>query len=191
MLDAYTSLASLLVGVSVLIVVVSVLLVAFVVIFRLVRASRRKTKQVDAYLSVDVVTEQVSDMYQVQPHFVTDTELKFYRSLLTATDADYVICPKVRVADVLRVPSIKHNYGSFLKISQKHVDFLVCDAVTLQPKAAIELHDWTHQSRKRRERDEFLRSAFASAGFPYLEVQVSQMHDVHALKMALTDMLSE
>jgi hypothetical protein len=47
---------------------------------------------------------------------------------------------------------------------------------------AIELHDKSHASDKRAERDEFVREAFATAKVPYVEVKASRAYNPKELR---------
>jgi hypothetical protein len=67
---------------------------------------------------------------------------------------------KVRVADVVEPKAgltRSAHQKAFNRISAKHFDFLLCDKEDLSVACAIELDDGSHNSKRRQERDEFLK----------------------------------
>lgn len=71
------------------------------------------------------------------------------------------------------------------KIDRKHVDFLLCDPVTMRPMVGIELDDNSHQRPDRQERDAFVDQAFQAAGLPLLHVAVKRAYVVTELEALL------
>ncbi|WP_318441673.1 DUF2726 domain-containing protein [Photobacterium leiognathi] len=117
---------------------------------------------------------------------VTPAELKFYKALVQATPSEYVVCPKVRIADVLgigvtRKGNSKVWHRHFSKISQKHFDFVICNVSDMSFVCAVELNDASHNRKDRVERDEFVRMACESAGVTLHEVLPKQNYDIEEL----------
>lgn len=109
---------------------------------------------------------QPTGAYELLPGLLSDGEMAFYRALLAAVSPQYVIAPKVRVADVLKVtgsPQRKGYLAAFNKIAMKHFDFVLCDPKTLSFVSVIELDDKSHQRGKRVSRDRFLEEAASDA----------------------------
>jgi len=50
------------------------------------------------------------------------------------------------------------------KIDRKTVDYVVCEAVTLRPRFAVELDGTSHDAAKRKERDGFVEGVLEGAG---------------------------
>lgn len=124
--------------------------------------------------------------YRARAKIMTAAEVKFYRALQKAVQDDYVIFAMVRVADLLVVAEGTQNYRGWLnKILSKHIDFVLCDPGSLEPKVAIELDDATHQRPDRQERDAFLEHAFESAGVPLLRIQVASGYEAKPLRQAI------
>jgi hypothetical protein len=101
---------------------------------------------------------------------LTAAEQKFYEALDAAIDGRFVILSKVRLADLFIVTSASRaaRYRVFRSIACKHVDFVLAEAENLQPIAAIELDDSSHQRADRRLRDQLLDDLFEKAAFPLL-----------------------
>lgn len=82
---------------------------------------------------------------------------------------------KVRLADVLN-PASPRDRGAFLKISQKHIDFVIT-ARDWTVLAAIELNDKSHDAPGRQARDAFIGKAFEGAGIPLHFVRARAKYD--------------
>ncbi len=102
---------------------------------------------------------------------LTKREYKFYLLLRREADRNHcLICPKVGLKDLLAVTDQKEYMKYFHKISQKHVDFVICD-YDLRVLFALELDDSTHDSKEARERDRFKNRAFAAANIPLKRIR--------------------
>lgn len=109
--------------------------------------------------------------YLKREALVTKPELRFYRSLQKAVQDDFEIFAMVRIADLLRVESQSPQKRKWLnKILAKHIDFVLCEPVSLKPMVCIELDDRSHSRPDRVERDIFVNKAFASANLPLLRI---------------------
>jgi very-short-patch-repair endonuclease len=109
--------------------------------------------------------------YKSRDSLVTKTELKFYRTLIKAAQDEFDLFTMVRIADILQVDPELANKRKWLNpILAKHIDFVICDQLTLKPLVCIELDDPSHQRPERIERDVFVNKAFASAGIPLLRI---------------------
>lgn len=106
--------------------------------------------------------------YRCADSLLTPTEAKFYRALDSAVGPMAVIQCKVRLADILLAP--ERDLAAFRRVSQKHVDFVLCERVTLKPLLAVELDDPSHARPDRIQRDQFVDAAYASAGLPIVHI---------------------
>ena len=118
-------------------------------------------------------------------------ELVFYHALRRAAPEHLMICPKVRLADVIGCSgeAWKQGYGG--RISQKHVDFVLADADSTAIAMVIELDDRSHKRADRRERDAFVDQAFAAAGIPILHVPAAPAYDVRTLRIQIAQMVRD
>ena len=124
--------------------------------------------------------------YRRQEQLLTNAESRFYRALAQAVEDRLTIFAKVRIADLLVVDSGNGTgRGWFNRISNKHVDFVLCDADSLQVVTAIELVDASHDRSDRVERDEFVDAAFRSAGLPLLRIPAQAKYNVGELRAKL------
>jgi very-short-patch-repair endonuclease len=108
--------------------------------------------------------------YQINDKFVTPAELSFYLQACEVLEGKYVICPKVALGELVSVISSRQNQMARNQISQKSVDFVVCDAATMKPIYAIELDDASHDRKDRQDRDKFVNQVFQSIGLPLLRM---------------------
>ncbi len=117
---------------------------------------------------------------------LSDGELAFYQALRRALPQHVMICPKVRLADVINCSGEdwKQDFGG--RISQKHLDFVIADSDTTAIVLAIELDDKTHRRADRQERDAFVERALSAAGVPLVRVPCAAVYDAKALRAILT-----
>lgn len=126
--------------------------------------------------------------YKLRDDFLSRAEFSFYRILQQAA-AEVVVCPKVNMVDVLYVTQPNENHPHRMRIDRKHVDFLLCDARTMRPRAVVELDDRSHRRTDRQEKDRLKDRAFKAAGLPLLRFPVQRSYDVEQVRRALDDVL--
>ena len=103
--------------------------------------------------------------YERQP-ILTKREYACYLLLKKEADRHHcLICPKVGLKDLMRVYDKQHYMKYFYKISQKHVDFVICDR-NLNVLFALELDDASHDTQEAKRRDKFKDKAFKAADLP-------------------------
>ena len=157
-------------------------IVAFIVMLSLLaprgRASLRRRPKVLSSRRFSMSTSSYLP-YERQQYLLTRAERNFYEVLHRAVGPNLMVFPKVRLADVMRVPNGTPGYYShFNRISAKHVDFLICTCDTLSPALVVELDDSSHERTERRDRDDFVDSALASAGLPILHVPARSQYNL-------------
>lgn len=110
--------------------------------------------------------------YGLQENFLSPAEKKFYFSMREVLGNSATICPKPAVRELLCVTKQAGNNQQmyFNWISQKHVDFALCDNESMEVICAVELDDSSHQRRDRVQRDQFMDKAFNNAGLPLIHV---------------------
>lgn len=124
--------------------------------------------------------------YQKRKSLLTPAETKFFRVLQGAVAGDWPIFAMVRLADVIQVKSKTPGYRRwFNPIVGKHIDFVICDPETLEPRLAIELDDASHDKPERIERDRMFNAALDAAGLPLLRVRVAGNYDLGALRKSV------
>ncbi|MBM4164281.1 MAG: DUF2726 domain-containing protein [Lentisphaerae bacterium] len=129
--------------------------------------------------------------YRLRDDFLSPAEVAFYRALAAVVGDGARIVFKVNLGDLFFVVNLnKSNYAYRGRISQKHVDFLLCDPRTLKPVAGIELDDASHGRRDRQARDAFVDRVFEAAGLPLLHVPCRREYAPQDIRDALAPILS-
>ncbi len=90
---------------------------------------------------------------------------------------------KVSLGDLffITIKDFKMKQSYWNKINRKHVDFLICDGISLKPLMAIELDDKSHQQIKRIERDAFVDEVFKAAKLPLIHIPVKSTYVISEL----------
>ena len=103
--------------------------------------------------------------YDAIPSVLTRGELAFFDVLMHVVAGRYQVLAKVRLADLVEVTDNSPNRRAwFMRISQKHIDFVLCDRPSMRPLLLIELDDRSHHRGDRVERDDFVNQCLDSAG---------------------------
>ena len=123
------------------------------------------------------ITINFAQAYQAQPLF-TRNEWQNYKTLREVAEVKgYMICPKVRLLDIVKPKNGEPKYKTLLyKIQSKHVDFVVCDK-NMNIKAIIELDDSTHDTEKGKERDAFVDTVLKGVGYKVIHTRYIN-HDI-------------
>jgi len=132
-------------------------------------------------------------LYKKQKVLFSPAERSFLGVLTQAVEDNALIFGKVRVADVLTpINGLPRNnwQALFNKISSKHFDFIVCDKADLSILCAIELDDKSHNSKARKSRDAFLRSACNSANMPFIQIPAKATYNIDEIRQTLLNHLS-
>ncbi len=102
---------------------------------------------------------------------LTRREYAFFKVLQPiAKKYNLMICPKIRLADLVAVPEGTKERKWFNYIKAKHVDFTLCD-MDLRVKLIIELDDSTHDRPDRQTRDDFVDRVFKQINVKLLHVR--------------------
>lgn len=128
-----------------------------------------KTKQKQG----EAATEDINyrETYQAKQLF-TKNEWQNYKKLRDVAEVKgYVICPKVRLLDIIEPRKGEKKYKTlFYKIQAKHVDFVICDQ-NMNIKAIVELDDSSHNRQDRKERDDFVDLILRSVGYKVIHTK--------------------
>ncbi len=129
--------------------------------------------------------------YRVRDDFLSPAEFSFYKILSSLGGTKLTIQSKVRLADVFFVSRPNENMTYFSRIAQKHLDFLVCDSVTMKPLLGIELDDSSHKRDDRQERDDFFERVFQVAGLPLLRLPVQREYNTREVAAKIAPLLKD
>lgn len=142
---------------------------------------------------VKTIQKKNSWQYRRRPYLLSKAERSFYGVLVQACGADYIVCPKVRIADALTPAEgmgRPNRQSAFNAISSKHFDFLVCSPSDCSIQLAVELDDASHGSGRSRKRDRLVNEACESAGLPLLRVKAARSYAATDLHNRIDALLS-
>lgn len=126
-------------------------------------------------------TARSRTIYQARGWLLSRGELAFYRTLRQAAGDDVVVFAKVRLADIIRCDRAPADWGPLAAISQKHLDFVLCDPSSTRIRCVIELDDRSHTRPLRRQRDRFLNRVLAEARVPFLRFRAAAHYSTSAI----------
>lgn len=129
----------------------------------------------------------------VAAELLSPAERSFYGVLKEAVSSGYQLFVKIRLADLIKVKSglaPKDRTSALNRISAKHIDFVLCDALTLGVVLAIELDDRSHRESKRQDRDRFVDAALAAASVPLLRVTARRSYSAQSLRQQIAAAIS-
>lgn len=139
--------------------------------------NKTKAKKADEPTAGETTTKREKEPLQVQGAYqkawlFSYNEKDAYTKLKPiAEEMGYTVFAKVRLLDLLEpVKGTKKYKTYFYKIQAKHVDFVLCDA-KLVARYIIELDDNSHNTAKRKERDEFVDEVAKSVGYQIIHVR--------------------
>jgi hypothetical protein len=122
---------------------------------------------------------------RISTKFVTGAEADFFRILrAVVADRGHVLA-QVSLGRLLFFPGSNASSPGRAswrnKVSQKSIDFLVCDPSTLRPLLAIELDEPSHAAPARQTRDEEVDAVLRAAGLPVLRVLTGRTYNTREL----------
>lgn len=124
--------------------------------------------------------------YKREENLLNNSELSFYKFLLSNIPSDILVMCKVRLADIVSpVEKGRNFYKAFNQVRSKHIDFVFIDKTTSEIKALIELNGKSHLSGKRIRRDSFITDVFADVKLPLFFVNVRSEYSLEDIKSIL------
>lgn len=129
--------------------------------------------------------------YRIRDDFLSSAELSFYLVLNNVVGDKAVICPKVNLSDIFYVSRPNENLSYRGRISQKHIDFLLCEVGTMRPLVGIELDDSSHARSDRQNRDNFVDRVFQDAGLPLERFPAQFGYHLSDLKLRIAKYLKD
>ncbi|MCA9373355.1 DUF2726 domain-containing protein [Candidatus Woesebacteria bacterium] len=102
--------------------------------------------------------------YTKKESVMTPSEQKYFRKLEQQHAQTHFIFCQVALGRIINTTDQKNFYTYWNKINKKSIDFVLVDKRTLQTVKLIELNDYSHNSLKRKQRDEYLQKICEAAG---------------------------
>jgi Protein of unknown function (DUF2726) len=117
--------------------------------------------------------------------FLTANEKSFLMTLDAALGQNYRAFAQVRLAELanpMRGANPASRRQALNGVMAKSVDFVICDVLTLDPVAVIEVDDRSHLMPERRQRDAFVNAVFLEIGLPLIRVKARRAYSVDELR---------
>ena len=150
-----------------LIIIIGALFVANVL--QVISQNQKKQK----YTAKEEISTTINldEMPYKDKYMLTKNEYIFYKELQKiATEMNWIICPKVGLKDLFEVTTKENYISHFRRISQKHIDFIICKD-DLKPLYAIELDDNSHNTEKAKQSDRFKNELFKKSRIKLIRIK--------------------
>ncbi|GAA0318194.1 DUF2726 domain-containing protein [Psychrobacter aestuarii] len=123
---------------------------------------------------------------------MTDTEVVFFDRLTQAIPECYIFV-QVQLSRMIESDSDTASERNFWfnRICRQSVDYVLVDNDAQRILVAIELDDWTHQSRSREKADAKKDKALASAGIAVMRYHAERMPSVEILRAELLEVIEQ
>lgn len=123
---------------------------------------------------------------------MTDTEVLFFKKLQQAMP-EYLIFSQVQLSRIIAPIDDEDIDQSFWfnRICRMSVDYILVDIDCQTVLVAIELDDWTHQTRRRQQQDDKKDKALSSAGIAIVRFHGEAMPDVVQLRQTLQSIIAQ
>lgn len=129
--------------------------------------------------------------YRTRESVLTLAEHHFYLTLSQAIGDKVIILPKVGLQDVFFIIDRERYQATRNRISQRHIDFLLCDRDTLRPLLGIELDDSSHNEQTQKRRDEFKNKVFEAAMLSLIRIPFQTSYSSEKIKDKLAPYLAK
>ncbi len=139
-------------------------------------------------------SQSTSFRYVSRQSLYTAPELQFLEVLRQVIPRTFTVTGKVRLADIVEPAKIHKNkeyIRAFNKISSKHVDFVICNRLTYDIIAVIELDDSSHRLRSRQQRDILVDEIMTGAQIPIRHIRQSKHYNPDDLRVVLEPLLAQ
>lgn len=129
--------------------------------------------------------------YKRRNFFMTRAEHECYDALVSAVGNEYLVFAQVHLPTLVDNKVVGQNWrGAFRHISEKSVDFVLCDKSYISPKLAIELDDKSHERPERQDRDREVERILQDAGVPLLRLENHGRFNSNELSQKIKDTIA-
>jgi len=123
---------------------------------------------------------------KLKGYFFSKSELAFFQTLEGALPQGFRVFPNVRLNDLFLITAPPHQrQGTYARLRDKHVDFLIVALPDFRPVCAIELDGASHDQPQQQYRDAVKDVAFRSAGLPLLRLRAESNHTRQSVQKLL------
>ncbi|OOS22644.1 DUF2726 domain-containing protein [Moraxella pluranimalium] len=121
---------------------------------------------------------------------MTDSEVLFYKKLKMALP-EFHLFGQVQLSRMIEPTEDVADERQFWfnRVCRQSVDYALVDDDLQTVLAAIELDDWTHESKARQKQDAKKDKALASAGIPIIRFHAEKMPSAQMIRQEVLDVL--
>ena len=127
--------------------------------------------------------------YKKKTYLTTKNELKLYNILMDICDKyNLTVFTQVVLYELIEIndkPYSKNHSKYFNKIRSKSIDFVIADKKTTKIRLCIELDDFSHKQKKRKNRDEFINTLFKDLDINLLRLPVTNFYDINKIESTI------
>ena len=148
-------------------------IITIIVITRYIRISKKRTPSKETTPPQKNIenNQYIKSAYQPTWLFTFNEKDVFYKLYKIVEEENMKIFAKVRLLDLVTPVRNHPKYKTNLyKIQAKHVDFVITQQ-NLVAKYIIELDDSSHNTKDRKERDEFVDLVLKTCGYKVLHIR--------------------
>lgn len=127
--------------------------------------------------------------YRNRLTLLSQGEAAFFGPLSEAVAGRFHVMCKVRLADVITCTATNWRRGYGRAISQKHLDFVLCEKGTMRFVLAIELDDRSHKRPERERRDSFVNIALYRSRVGLLRFEALAYYSVETIRRRIDGVL--
>lgn len=142
---------------------------------------------IEKYMNKNIIEEN-NNNYLILRNPMTETEIKFLKELKNITDKyNLIILPQIQLQRIFKTYN-KNDVKSFNKIKSKSIDFAIVDQ-NYNYKIFIELDDYTHNRKKRIERDNFINKLFNNYNLILIRIKVSNKYNLEEIENIIKEVV--
>lgn len=127
--------------------------------------------------------------YRTRQTLLSQGEAAFFGPLCDAVAGRFHVMCKVRLADVITCSDANWRRGFGAAISQKHLDFVLCEPATMRFVLAIELDDKSHERPERRRRDSFVNIALYRSRVGFIRFEAKAHYSAESIRRRIDGVL--
>ena len=118
----------------------------------------------------------LADMpYRKREYFLNARELAAFRLIKESLGEDYVVFPKVRLADLLSLSADAPRRQEHLeRVKERKVDFVICASTELQPVLVVMAGNPSH-GKKKQMVERFTLLALEAAELPHTNMDITNL----------------
>tara|TARA_R110002049_G_scaffold2750_8_gene22324 strand:+ start:292041 stop:292601 length:561 start_codon:yes stop_codon:yes gene_type:complete len=124
-------------------------------------------------------------VFQIREHILNPQEQAVYRALVEAGDGLILVFPKTHLVDFLCVRDGTGQISDAVRMDRKRVDFLLCDAATMKPRAVVELFSNDRKEGFKPYQDPFVSRALNSSGLASFRIETRDSYPIKEIRERL------